>query len=66
MGAEGVQGSDISEVWPFGLAKMQSIIQAGYGGAHCVRANVNMIPYPVWNSSYVVVPLKANITRERN
>lgn len=66
MGAGGRQRSDISEERPFGLARMQSIIQAGYGVVHCIRANVNMIPYPMWNSSYVVIPLKANITRERN
>lgn len=64
-GAEGEQDSDISKEQPFGLARMQSIIQAGYGVVHCIRANVNMIPYPVWNSSYVAVPLQANITRER-
>lgn len=50
------RGSDISERRPFGVARMQSIIQAGYGVVHCIRANVNMIPYPMCNSSYVVIP----------
>lgn len=66
MGAEGKQGTDISKEQPFGLARMQSIIQAGCSVVHCIGANVNMIPYPMWNSSYViVVPLRANNTRER-
>ena len=50
------RGSDISERRPFGVARMQSIIQAGYGVVHCISANVNMIPYPMCNSSYVVIP----------
>lgn len=60
------EGSDISEKRLFGLARTQSIVQAGYGVVHCTRANVNMIPYQMCNSGYVVIPLQANITRERN
>lgn len=62
---KGREGSDIGEKRLFGFARMQSMIQAGYGVVYCIRANVNMIPYPMCNSSYVVIPLQANITRER-
>lgn len=64
MGAE-LRESDISEKRVFGLARMQSIMWAGCAVVHHVRANVNMIPHPMCNSSYVVILPQANITRER-
>lgn len=66
MAAEGREHSDISEKRRYGLARMQSIIQAGYGVVLCIKANMNLIHYPMCNGSYVVIPPQAHITRERN
>lgn len=66
MGSEGRGGgSDLREKWLFSLERMQSMIQAGYV-VYGIRSNINMRPHPMCNSSYLVIPLQVNITRERN